>query len=186
MDESKIRSELIEWDNKTLEDRVARWKQIQPATYVVSLPNLVWEYLVETDYMFIRGHDVATILLCATALELVIAHRLKLLKNSPWNTELKFVEMIKLARENQIVNDIEASGLNGLRELRNALTHGSISKLDKMARKNYEGFGVYNENIGPSLYLHSIGSKGIDVDALKYLQLTRDLTLKFYGEPSGK
>ena len=182
MDESKIRSELIEWDKKTLDDRVTRWKQVKPATYVVPLPNLVWEYLIETDYMFIRGHDVATIILCATTMELVIAHRLKLLENSPWKAGSTLDTMIKLANENQIINDNEAIELEGLRKLRNALTHGSVAKLDTMARKNYDGLSDYDESIGASLYLHSIGSSGIDEDAIKYLQFTRDLTLKFYGE----
>jgi hypothetical protein len=182
MDVSEFRSELIKWDAKSLDDRVNRWMQIKPGTYNVPLPDLVWEYLTEADDMYIRGHYLATITLCATTMELVIAHQLKSVDNMIQKKTKVFGKMITLAHEYHILNDIEASELHGFRKVRNALVHGSVDKLNQMSKTKYEGLGVHVESVGASLYLNSIGAGGISVDAKKYLQLTRDLSLKFYGE----
>lgn len=182
MDESGFRSELIKWDTKSLDGRVARWMQIRPATYSGPLPSLVWEYLTEADDLYIRGHYLATIVLCATTMELVIAHQLKSVEKTSQKETQRLEQMIILAHRHHILNDTEAMELQGLRKVRNALVHGSVDKLNQMAKREYERLGVRDESLGASFYLGSIGAGGISEDALKYFQLARDLSLKFYGE----
>ena len=182
----QIRSDFIKRDNGTLEDRVERWSQMKPAAYCEALPALVWDYLIEVDEMYIRGHFIATIILCATTLEIVIAHRLKSLKDSPWKPKQDFKQMIDLAHEYQEINSDETASLHDLRELRNVLVHGSVNKLDKMTKIKYEMTGVDEENSRVLLYIHSISNHGIDKNAFECVELTRDLTLKFYGEHLGR
>jgi len=181
MDEAKFRSDLMKWDSSSLDDRVARWKQIAPATYISPLPNLLWEYISEADDMYIRGHYLGTIPLCATIMELVLSDQLRLtIKMTEKETERFGLEqMITLAHRLRILNEEETSELHGLRKVRNTLVHGNAGKLGKMSKTHYERPGI-----DASLYLHSIGTLGIGIneDALKYLRLTRDLSVKFYGE----
>ena len=56
MKEDEFKAKQIEWDKKSLDKRVERWKQIVPATYNVPLPKLVWGYLSMADDMYIVGN----------------------------------------------------------------------------------------------------------------------------------
>src|SRR4030042_6394963 len=77
MDEQEDRAKLIERDQASLDRRIERWKQLMPVTYNGTLPEIAWSYLTEADDMFIRGHFIGVILLCAGTMELVLAAQLK-------------------------------------------------------------------------------------------------------------
>ncbi len=45
MNEEEFRKYQIGRDQKTLDGKVKRWKQIRPATHGQRLPKLMWEYV---------------------------------------------------------------------------------------------------------------------------------------------
>jgi len=183
MDEKEYRDKLIEWDKKSLAPRVKRWKQLVPATYDVTLPNLVWYYITEADDMFIRGHFIGVVLLCAAITELILADQIR--SNSKMTEKeverFGLEQLVILGHRLDILNDKETSQLNELRRLRNDLIHSKADKLAQMARKRYQVSGLDASHLDAGFYLQPIWEGGIDQDALQYLQLVRDLTVKFYG-----
>lgn len=183
MDEDKIRETLTGNDNKSLDDRIFRWKQIAPVTYSGTLmPDLLWEYINETDEMYIQGSYIGVIVLCSTTIELVLADQLKSinLASSEKIERFNLEQMVKHSEKQNILTTQEMNFIEELRLIRNALTHANVGKLNEMARKRY-GDQLPNKPIIVSFYLASIGDGGIDKDALKFLKFTRDLTIKFYG-----
>jgi hypothetical protein len=183
MEERQFRDSVITRDRDTLVDRVKRWKQLTPATFQGSLPGLLWEYITEADDMYIGGHYIGVILLCSAILELVLAdqHEIKTADASVKVKQLTFEEMICCCSQLDILDEHEKSQIDHLRKLRNALVHINAGKLLKMARKGYEIHKLKSESIVTSLYLASFGETGISEDALEYLTLARDITVKFYG-----
>ena len=78
--------------------------------------------------------------------------------------------------------DNEGAGqLNKLRRLRNSLIHGKTGQLSKMAKKRYWVTDGEDSFLDAEFYVQSGIKGGIDQDALLYLGLVRDLTVKFYG-----
>lgn len=76
MDEQEYRKRQKKWDEASLDKRIERWKRLE-TTYYGKLPNLLWEYVTEADEMYINGHFMGMILLCAGILELVLTDQLK-------------------------------------------------------------------------------------------------------------
>ena len=75
--EEVFRREKADRDQKTLDDKVERWKQIQPISFGSDQkPNLIWEYLNAMDEMFIDGCFIGTVLLCAAITEIVLSNQL--------------------------------------------------------------------------------------------------------------
>lgn len=183
MDEQEYRAKQIEWDKASLDNRVKRWKQITRATYNVPLPNLAWCYLTEADDMFIGGHFIGVILVCAGIMELVLAPQLKSRTHMTQDEVERFglEQMVILSHRLGILDDKEAQGIDKLRKLRNALIHANTDRLDKIARKRYKECGLNTYDLDAGLFLETAWGIGVDQDALTYLQLTRDLTVKFYG-----
>jgi len=183
MDEKEFRDKLIEWDKASLDRRVERWKQLVPATYDVTLPSLAWYYIVEADDMFIRGHFIGVILLCAAIAELILADQIRSKSQMTEREAERFglEQLVILGHRLDILNDKETGQLNELRRLRNDLIHSKAEKLAKMARKRYRVSGLDASHLDAGFYLQPIWEGGIDQDALRHLQLVRDLTVKFYG-----
>ena len=183
MDEQEYRAKLIERDKASQDKRVERWKQFMPVTYNVTLPNLAWCYLTEADDMFIRGHFMGVILLCAGIMELVLGAQLKSRTQMTQDEVKRFglEQMVILGHRLGILDDIEARGIDKLKKLRNALIHVNIDRLNQMARRRYEECGLATYDLDAGLFLKTAWGIGIDQDAPTYLKLTRDLTVKFYG-----
>lgn len=183
MDEQEYRTKLIERDKASLDRRVERWKQIMPVTYNVTLPDLAWCYLTEADDMFIRGHFMGVILLCAGIMEVVLGAQLKSRTQMIQDEVERFglEQMVILCHRLAVLDDKEAEGIDKLRKLRNALIHANIDRLSRMARRRYQECGLGTYDLGAGIFLKTAWGIGIDQDALTYLQLTRDLTVKFYG-----
>lgn len=183
MDEKEFRDKQIEWDKASLDRRIERWKQLVPATYDVTLPNLVWYYITETDEMFISGHFIGVILLCAAIVELVLADQIRSKSQMTEKESERFglEQLVVLGRRLDILNDKETGQLNELRRLRNDLIHSKADKLAQMARRRYQVSGLDPSHLDAGFYLQPIWEGGIDQDALRHLQLVRDLTVKFYG-----
>ena len=186
MREEEFRSKQIEWDKKSLESRVERWKQIVPTTYNIPLPELVRGYLSMADEMYIVGQFAGCIVFCASLTELILADQIK---NNSQPTSNKsghsgLDRLVTRASKLGIVGDDEKSGLDNLRKLRNYLIHGNTDRLAQMAKRTYSVSGSDNSFLDADFYVHS-GFKGsIDQDALKYLALVRDLSVKFYWSDS--
>lgn len=182
MDEQEYRSKLIEWDAKSLDKRVERWKRLVPATYSVELPNLIWDFLVEADDMFIRGHFIGVILLCAAILELLLADQLMQKGyTSARIRKLKFEGMTKECESISIIKTCEANEIDQIRKFRNMIIHADAGKLNEMARKRYEEWGLDLAALDAGLYLHTPWNGGIDRDAERFLSWTRDITVRLYG-----
>ncbi len=181
LNEEEFRKYQIGRDQKTLDGKVKRWKQIRPATYGQPLPKLMWEYVTTADEMFIDGHFLGVVLLCAAVTELLLTDQL--MENSGMVKDeverFSLEQMAILAHRLRIVTDLEKGTIDELRQLRNALIHANAGKLGKMARKSY---GDFYEGLETEFYLSPLSDEGgIRADALKYLCFTRDLTFKFYG-----
>lgn len=183
MDEQEYRAQLRKWDEASLDRRVKRWKQLVPATYSVTLPNLVWYYITEADDMFIRGHFIGTILLCAGIVELVLADQLRTKIQMTQKEVERFglEQMAILSRRLGILSAPEAASIDELRKLRNALIHANAGKLGQMAGRRYKDWGLDISDLDAGLFLKPAWEGGIDQDALSHLQSARNLTVKFYG-----
>lgn len=181
MNEEEFRRYQVTRDQKTLDEKVNRWKQLQPVTYGQPLPRLMWEYVTTADEMFIDGHFVGVVLLCAGIVELLLADQLMVRSQMTKDEVERFSpeQMAILAHRLHIVTDREKGTIDELRKLRNALIHADAGKLSKMARKCY---GDFYEGLETDFYLSPLSDEGgICADALRYLGFTRDLTFKFYG-----
>ena len=186
MDEGEYKARQIEWDKKSLDKRVDRWKQLVPATYNVPVPELVWGYLSMADEMYIAGYFAGTIIVSAAMAELIIADKVKTRVKMKSKEVERFglEQLIILAKRLTILNDKETSGLNELRKLRNYLVHGKAGKLAQMAKKRYTVSGSDNSFLDAEFYVRSGFEGGIDRDALLQLGLIRELSVKFYGARS--
>lgn len=183
MDEYEFRAKQIEWDRKSLDKRVERWKQIVPSTYDIPLPELVWGYLSMADEMYIAGYFAGAIIISTAITELILADQVKT-KAKMTSTEVErfgLEQLIILAKRLTILNDKETSGLNELRKLRNYLIHGKVGKLGQMAKKRYTVSGSDNSFLDAEFYVSSGFEGGIDCDTLLHLGIVRDLTVKLYG-----
>jgi hypothetical protein len=179
--EEEFRKYQISRDQKTLDGKVKRWKQLQPVTYGQPLPRLMWEYVTTADEMFIDGHFVGVVLLCAGIIELLLADQLMDKKQMTKDEVERFSleQMAILAYRLHIVTDGEKGTIDELRKLRNALIHADAGQLSKMARKCY---GDFYEGLETESYLSPLSDEGgICADALRYLGFIRDLTFRFYG-----
>jgi len=182
MDEQEYRKRQQKWDEASLNERIKRWKKLETA-YYGKLPDLLWEYVTEADEMYINGHFMGVILLCAGILELVLTDQLK--------TELKLtqdeVERFRLEQMEILshkLNILDKDGIQqarGLRKLRNYLIHANAGQLNKMAKKKYKDWGIDKHDLDAGLFLNPPWGGGLDKEALDYLTFTRDLTMKFYG-----
>lgn len=187
MDEQEFRAKLIKWDEKSLDKRVERWKELVPANYTVPLPSLLWEYVTEADDMFIRGHFMGVILLCAAVMELVLADQLRSIMGATKEEIEHFglEQMLILSHRLEILNDEEARQLQELRKMRNYIVHANVGKLNQMAKRTYEAWGLSIADLDAGMFLQPTWGGAIDQDALKYIQLVRDITVKFYGSEEG-
>jgi hypothetical protein len=181
MNEEEFRRYQISRNQKTLDGKVKRWKQIQPVTYGQPLPKLMWEYVTTADEMFIDGHFLGVILLSTAVTELLLADQL-MARTQMTRGEMEHFgleQMTILSHRLQILTDQEKDAIDELRRLRNVLIHANAGRLREMAKKSYE---VFYEELEAEFYLSPLSDEsGIRADALKYLCCTRDLTFKFYG-----
>lgn len=174
--------EFRKYEIKRIAEKYRRLKQIQPATYTQPLPELMWEYVTAADSMFIDGHFMGVILLCAATIESLLADQL-MVRTSMTREELErfsLEQMNILALRLGILTEQEKKAIDELKGLRNALIHANAGRISKMARRHY---GSSNTGLETEFYLSPISNEGgICDDSLKYLRFTRDLTLRFYGE----
>jgi len=180
MDEEGFRKYQTTRDQESLEEKVRRWKQLQPVTYGQPLPELMWGYVTTADAMFIDGHFMGVVLLCAGIIELVLADQLMTRSQMTRDEVERFnlEQMVILAHRLEFVTEEEKDAINGLRKLRNALIHANAGKISKMAKRHGDFYG----GVGMEFYLFPLSKEGgISSDALKYLRFTRDFTSKFYG-----
>jgi len=188
MNEEEFRKYQISRDQKSLDGKLKRWNQIQPATYDTQLPELIWEYITTIDQMFIDGHFLGMILLCASIVELSLADRLMSITkiDSKESERFNLQQMAIVAHRLAIITDQEKGSVEKLRKTRNALIYAKAGTIAKMGRVWYKlPSGNYSESLERSLYLTPLSEgEGIAGDALKYLTFTRDLTFRFYGAQS--
>jgi len=183
MDEKEYRSKLNEWDAKSLDKRAERWKRLVPATYQGRLPDLLWEYVTEVDDLYIRGHFIGVVLMCASILEMVLADQLKnKLKLTQAEIErFRLEQMEILSHKLDLLDKDELQQAKGLRRLRNYLIHANAGKLNPMAKKKYKDWGIDSYELDAGLFLSPPWEGGLDQEALDYLAFTRKLTVSFYG-----
>lgn len=184
MDEKELRKYQVARDQKVLEGKIKRWKQLQSVTYGQQLPKLIWEYVTTADEMFIDGHFIGVVLLCASIVELSLSDQL-ILRTQMARKEIerfRLEQMTILAHRLGIITNQESGAIDKLRKSRNALIHANAGKISKMAK------GCYGDSYGnreSEFYLYPLSDEeGICADASEYLKFTRDLTFKFYGTDS--
>jgi hypothetical protein len=178
--EEIFRKEKANRDQETLDEKVSRWKQIEPSTYA-QLPKLMWEYLVVADEMFVDGYFLGVVLLCAAITETVLSNQL-VSNNILTSVEIErftLEQMSIITNRLGTITDTEKKMIDDLRCLRNNLIHVNVGKLSKRIKLNsshpFKG-------MEPELYLSSIDDGNtISSDALKYLGFTRGFTMRFYG-----
>ena len=183
MNENEFRDKQKEWDEKYLDKKISRWKQLTPASYNVTLPNLAWYYITEADDMYIAGYFLGVILLCSGIAELTLADQITA-KGKITSKEIQrfnFEHLIIIGHRLGILDDTEANHLNDLRKIRNNIIHAKVGELTKLARKQYSVLGLGIDDDDPGLYLKPIFGHGADEDALRNLTLIKNLTVKFYG-----
>lgn len=186
MNEEEFREYQIAKDERALDGKVKRWKQLQPVTYGQQLPELIWEYVTTADEMFIDGHFIGVILLCASIVELSLTDRLmSRTQMGRKETERFGLEQMTIsAHRSGIITDQEKESIDRLRKSRNALIHAKAGQIAKMGRIWYKvPPSDRSELLEGGLYLTSLSEgKGIAGDALEYLGFTRDLTFRFYAQ----
>ncbi len=184
MNDRDYRDKLIEWDKASLDRRVERWKQLVPASYDVTLPNLAWHFITEVDSMFRGGYFIGAILICAGITELVLADQMRSKMRMTQEEVERFglKRLVILGHRLGILDDKETTQLNKLRELRNSLIHGNAGRLTQMAKKRYQSLGLDASDLDAEFYfLLSTWGEGIYQDALQYQRLVKDLTVRLYG-----
>ena len=178
MDEKDFRAKQVEWDEKNLDRRVERWKQIVPATYDVTLPSLAWYYITKATEMYIAGHFLGVVLISAAIAEMILADKvISVMKKQSKQSE-GLDKLVKQAYKLGVLSGKEANQLSGLRNLRNCLIHANDGELSQMSRERYGTL----ERQDAGFYLVSNWGNGLDKDALDYFTLVSNLTVKFYGE----
>ena len=80
-----------------------------------------------------------------------------------------------------MLTDNEAFKLDEFRLLRNGLIHGNTGKIAQMSRKLYHNDGYYDVP-AVETYLNPATGNGINTDALHFLNMVREITVRFYGE----
>ncbi len=183
MDVQEFKHKLTGWDDKRADERTERWRELEPATYNASLPHLVWRYLTEAEDMYVYGFFIGVIMLCAATLEVAlsdqIASRMNIAERDISQFELQ--QFAILARSLGMIDDAEFGELEKYRLIRNGLIHGNSGKLTRMARKLYETDGFYDKP-PVETYLNPATGNGINTDAVRFIQLARNITVRFYGE----
>lgn len=180
VDTDQYRQFLEKRDGETLQGRVERWSELHPVEFKTLLPELMWEYSVETVEMYIRGHFIGAILLSAATVECALADKLQ----SQPDLKTKRVDKWMLGRKaneshrRHIVKDTEKFEIDALSQLRNALIHAKAGQLTKMATKIYEGF---DDGTSLGFYLSGFGD-GIKNEALHSITFVRDLVREWYGD----
>lgn len=184
MNEQEFLKHQIARGKKMLDGKIKRWKQLQAITYDQPLPSLIDGYVNAADEMFIDGHFIGVVLLCAGIIESVLADQVtfKIRMKREELEDFNLKQMVILALRLQIITAKEKHTIDELRKLRNALIHANAGKISKMAK------GCYGDSYGnreSEFYLYPLSDEeGICADASEYLKFTRDLTFKFYGTDS--
>lgn len=175
MDEEEFRKLLIKQCEKDLDDRVKRWRQLDPITYDGRLaPNLVGDYSREATRLFIDGYYLGALLLCAGIAEMVLADQLKK-KGADLPKYLS--QKIDECQQEGILNDVETGQLHALTKLRNDIIHVNPEQLIE------RGKGSFEESVvgpSPTNYLRPFFGGPIDEDTLAYLKTIMNLIVKLY------
>jgi hypothetical protein len=183
MDKQEFEKKLTGWDENNREIRVERWSNLIPEDFTANLPHLIWRYITEAEDMYIYGFFIGVIMLCAGTVELTlsdqVASRLKLGEREAGRFELQ--QFITLGHRLDLISDSEAYDLDQFRFLRNNLIHGNSGKLEDMSRRLYQVNGFY-EKPTVETYLSPTTGNGINHDALRFLGLTRNIIMRFYGQ----
>jgi|WetSurMetagenome_2_1015567.scaffolds.fasta_scaffold608165_1 hypothetical protein len=177
-DKRRFREEEEKRDKETLDERVERWAQIESASFDKLPSNLAWYYLTEIDYMFIHKSFIGTVLLSAALAEMILTDQVKanLKTNNQKLKNSRFESLISQGLDQKIVKEDESIQLNALRILRNNLIHSKADQLDEMVTL-IDGF-KYKDS---GFYFYGFGDSSIEKDALKFVTLVRNLSVRFYG-----
>jgi len=182
MDDNEFRKYLEQKDAETREDRVNRRKRLPSIRFGWYLPELLWEYSSPADQLYIDGQFGAVIIWSATLLELILAD--KLIAGGKGTKEL--VELLSLAEKTRLCTDFEIitkkdrKSIDKIRELRNAIAHANVGKLDQRGKRHYPDLEEASK-VRPHLYLADLGGP-LEEDALYSLTYTMSLVEKWYGE----
>jgi hypothetical protein len=183
MDKEDFKNKLTGWDSSSLDVRADRWSELAPSTFSADLPHLIWRYLNEAEDMYIYGYFIGVILLSAGTVELAlsdqVASKMKIDERDIGRFELQ--QLIILGRSSGILSENEGYELDQFRFLRNNLIHGNSGKLAEMSRRLYQTNGFY-KTLPVETYMNPDGGNGINHDALRFLNLTRNVIRRFYGE----
>lgn len=170
-----IRSVLEEQDRKTLENRIDRWLS-GGSYYSEQIQVLVDCFYDEAFKMFVQGHFVGTILLCAFVTEAVLRTQ----TGKKGNARLE--ELAKDALERGLINDEQKQSIDWLRKLRNAIAHadpGSLSTFERHPKGPYEPPLADFEKIDAAYGYFKL-KRGLEQDAQGSLQCALELVKLFY------
>ena len=183
MDKQGFKNKLAAWDETSRDVRVDRWSELAPSAFSADLPHLIWRYLNEAEDMYIYGYFIGVILLAAGTIELALSDQvtLKMRIDERDIGHFELQQLIILSRSLEILSENEAYELDQFRFLRNNLIHGNSGKLAEMSRRRYQTDGFYKT---PPVvtYMNPDSGNGINHDALHFLNLTRNIIMRFYSK----
>ena len=183
MNNQQYEDRLKGLDDETRPDRVRRWGEISRVAYIGELPELLQDYSAKVIQLYINGNFCSVILWCASILELVLAD--KLISEGKGKKEvielLSLKEKTDLCRRYNIIDREESKKISKVRESRNAIVHANAGKLTEMAKKSYGDVSNDLSKFLAGFFLSNLGG-GIQSQALEYLEFTRTLSARWYGE----
>ena len=178
MDKTELKELFLRLDSNTLERRTERLSQFDVLQHPGE-PELLFNYMVDAKWMFVNGHFMGAVLVCAGIVEMILAHQIRdYLKMGLREVErFNLNQMVVLARRLDILNDNEVRQIDGLRKLRNQLAHAN----DRQLRKRAKGSGWPLKSEPPaSSYLHPFYRQGLEQDSLEHLREVRKLIARLY------
>lgn len=186
MNREEFRRSLIQRDGETREGRVARWSELSRATYAAQLPNIIWDFLTMLTSLYIDGYFVPVVVVAAGILESSLKDQIKATESVPqeWIKKLDLYGLVELSRVLGLVTESEKEDCHHVRKIRNHLVHLDESQLAKSGRQRFPTWGGDN---AIALMAMLRFDEGVKDDAVRAVELTRQLTLRFYGtdEDSG-
>jgi len=115
---------------------VATLKQIGERIHLLAVPRIkvpgfedAWAYLAEATRCWLFGHDTASVALCRAALELALREAIRRTPNTlppPSGKDWDLNGLIRVARDEKILDDIAKNMAHDVRVAANDILHGRI------------------------------------------------------------
>lgn len=163
-----------EWDERSLDDRVRRWRRFEAASYDSCLPGSVWSYLDILGELFIKGHFLAAVVFATATVERCLSDQLG-------EEDYELSKLVKRAARKCLLTEDEKSDVQHLVRFRNAIVHPEAKSSRDFARQQ---LGVIDDPTSDrELSLDLFYSDFFQEEpSWRAAETARTLTLKFYSQ----